>query len=1058
MATILNNCLFFNEPPDDPDDGTDEDEDDDDPSDDDDTDDDGGDISDPDDPDDPEDEDDCTGDPCTGNDGGGGGPGGPSPPQGELIWVCREEITSAIVSGCIDLSAVPSSVNLSSILSSVSGGGSGAGSACTSGQLFTSGVVSRPGWRCVQIPPEDLKATDRGPYASQQECEDDCKKVWVCREVEIECLTASGCIPDATVTICIYIWIGDVQQGDQIYQSQADCERECGGRLRFPEPGGGGPGPGTGGPGGPGPGTGGPGNPTTPCPNRTAYYCVSAPTPPATQSFCQDVGVWQYPDCYCILRQIRMCVGVTEIGFRDSGGNCQFGPHTPPPNAIYFAGYGPSGLEACQRECKNVYDIDCPDDAPPIRYRCEWEQQVYQGTVWFIRRCVSGTNPNLPYASLEDCLEECPQTSTTDVESEYSIATGEGGGESEGAYENLTVGDPNSGASFLDPTYFVPPTNTIYFEERASTGEGGQIFKFFQESSVNALLNPRNYSFKNLNRAIARLNSNYVRNSIRSSISNILYNLKTPDERKYSDQKITNLIKTRLLDGTTTKIDYGYILSLAVRTILTNSNISSQDFSRFVNAQYGVSPDQIANTRQENLAKLELLHAQNSTSQVKYSPSPNQNIAVEIALRKLRALDPRRRRGVFREFMKLWYVLPEDIYAKLPIEEQSGNFYKEKIPNSELLSVQLNTGSSVTVNLHEYTYGANVQTPQNFEIALPETQIHRAFTLKNADHQAAMFHLRSKYSCQLRVTSPSANNLELNYSLSTPLQSHYVLQIDKPSIQDIEFYNNPLVRKTKAKYTLLSDPSAIQDAIQFRVYPWKVLPVNYNDPILGHLTTSSDIEIIYNNMSFEQFGDDLNGPILVRRIPKVVVIIPTDRFDYLFFNGKSKLVDWNKRVLKFSLSQDKNYYNPGMRTNWVKLKYAYPNTDIQDQVNNTGLRAEYDSSSRLFTDAYIDGEQPQRTEDPIRALVRITTELKNTYNINNGLTWKDLYSRITPLQYSAIRRGVPDYMINKLRNGDKTGVKLYHTKGLSGTSTTRLISLKDGQSDNLPIYIDNLDE
>jgi hypothetical protein len=91
-------------------------------------------------------------------------------------------------------------------------------------------------------------------------------------------------------------------------------------------------------------------------------------------------------------------------------------------------------------------------------------------------------------------------------------------------------------------------------------------------------------------------------------------------------------------------------------------------------------------------------------------------------------------------------------------------------------------------------------------------------------------------------------------------------------------------------------------------------------------------------------------------------------------------------------------------------------------------------------------------------LVRITTELKNTYNINNGLTWKDLYSRITPLQYSAIRRGVPDYMINKLRNGDKTGVKLYHTKGLSGTSTTRLISLKDGQSDNLPIYIDNLDE
>jgi hypothetical protein len=178
----------------------------------------------------------------------------------------------------------------------------------------------------------------------------------------------------------------------------------------------------------------------------------------------------------------------------------------------------------------------------------------------------------------------------------------------------------------------------------------------------------------------------------------------------------------------------------------------------------------------------------------------------------------------------------------------------------------------------------------------------------------------------------------------------------------------------------------------------------------------------------------------------------------LFFDGKSKLVDWNQRTLKFGLSQDKNYFNPGTRTNWVKLNYAYPNTDIGDNINNTGLRAEYVSSSLLFTKTFIDGQQPERTEDAFRAAVRITSTLNSTYNITNGLTWKDVYARLTPLQYTAIKRGVPDYMINKLRAGEKTGVKLFHTQGYAGAAKTRLTTLKEGQTDTLPIYIQEINE
>ena len=1025
MAIIINNCFFFNEPPSrGPGDDDDTDDDTVDPSgpgrg----TDDDGGSIDTPDDPDDPDNPDECNGDPCTGGGGGGGG-GPPRPP--ELVWVCRNVL-------------IPQTVYLSN-------------NGIPTG-LFT--IIFFNFVDCVQIPRNEINpATDSGPFSSKDECENNCA-IWVCRKYLFTWSTA-GVDGTGYLSKCVKVKRRDKQPGDIEFNTEAECNQNCSRIVEFPEgePSGYGPGPWTpspggggggggpstgGGGGGGGPSTGGGGGGGT---STSGYNCEEIPSTGGVQNRrCVPVSA---NATYTTLSSCQQqCISTSGTGF---GWACidipTTGGTTRKECRYVFAGsFSTSSL--CAQTCQKYSCSEVPTQVPI-------PGGGTGGMTVIIRRCVP--NPNGQYATLSDCEFSCPSGIVDEPDD-----TGNGLGTGS-IFQNLTTteSDSNSGESFTDPTYFVNSINNI-FEPTTTRGENSQIFSEVQDSGVNLLLGIGQTSFSNLNRSINRLTNQFVRASVKNNISDILYNLKTPDGRKYPDLKIHNAIKGRILDSTTSRMDYGYILNLAVRTILQPAANSTLQFGRFIAAQYGNSAAQIANTRQETIAKLQLLHRQTSVDSSAF-PIVDQNIAISTATARARPLDYRKKRGLKKEFLKLWYILPEDIYAKLSIEEQTQNFYNVKIPNSEVLTIQTNLGSSVNINVLEYNYGVEVQTPNNMEVALPNTQLHRAHTLKNEDHQKVMYNVNSRYSSELRVISPSANNLEFNYTLSTALPSHIVLKIDKTSIEDIPYFQNPFVRKTKARYTLMTDPAEIEDAIKFRIYPWKVYPINYNDPILGHISSQSTIEMTYNNFSFEQFGDDLGGLIFVRRVPKVIVLIPTDRYDYVFFNGKSKLVDWNERVLKFGLSQDKNYFNPGMRTNWVKINYSYPLTDIDNNINNTGLRAEYVSSAPIFTNTYVEGDQPNRTEDAFRALYRVINTLNSTYNIINGLTWKDVYSRLTPEQYTTIQRGVPPYMLNKLRIGEKTGVKIYHTQGFANSIKSRLGELKQGQQDNLPIYIEDINE
>jgi hypothetical protein len=306
----------------------------------------------------------------------------------------------------------------------------------------------------------------------------------------------------------------------------------------------------------------------------------------------------------------------------------------------------------------------------------------------------------------------------------------------------------------------------------------------------------------------------------------------------------------------------------------------------------------------------------------------------------------------------------------------------------------------------------------------------------------------------LTVSSPAASNLELTYDIYASRPSHYVLFIDKPTIEDVPFDASPFVKRTKAKYRIETNEAAIQSGIEFRPYPWMVLPIDHNDPILGHFDSNSNIELNFTNFSLEEFGGDLNGPILVRKIPKCIVLLPTDKYDYLFYSGYSSLVDWNVRTLSYTLSPDPNYYNNKLKNHYfANIELAYPNPDITSEFSEHGMRAAFYSSATVLNDTFENGVEPDRSEHGFRAAVLIASSLNHNYNVNEGLLWTDVYKRMTPVQYSNFKLGIPTYMIDKLRLGEKTNVKLFHNKAEGYGVPTRLLSLKNGKTDTLPIYL-----
>lgn len=653
--------------------------------------------------------------------------------------------------------------------------------------------------------------------------------------------------------------------------------------------------------------------------------------------------------------------------------------------------------------------------------------------------CVSGFDVSYPFTTKAECEAECASVGQIDPEEvdpnlpqDYQYEE----------YPRTELGD-----LLISESYFPIATNDFTFDPKPKIVSGTTIFESNIDSSIYNLISGDDDSVSGINENLSKLSDSMIRQSLRQEIKNILYKLYGPDGRTISEARINKSLKVKTINKQITKVNQRYIFNLAVRAAVTKINANAETTRRIVTATYGKTVQEIVNSRLGNLLRL-------SPTQSIQPITPDINRALDrIELEKI-PLTPSSYTDINSELMKLWYILPEDIYAKTTVVDSSGVTTRLKIPNSELLPVVTSSNQVTGVLVNEYTYNASVVT-QSGTVSIPtNTQIHRAYTINNNVEEACLFDTGSKFSIVFTVSSVPSANLELTYDVSAPRPNHYMLLLDKTTIQDLPFNASPFVKKTSAQYTIETSESAFQDAIRFRPYPWLVLPIDHNDPIFGHFATGSKYTVDFTNFNLEEFGDDLNGPIIVRKVPKSIIILPTDRYDYLFYGGYSTLSDWNVRQLNFSLSPDPNYYNPNIKDHYyANISLAYPNTDITDEYSETAMRASFSSSITNINDTFIDGQEPTRSVHGFRSAVNIASSLNFNYYTNEGILWTDIYKRLTKEQYTTLKIGIPNYMLDRLRAGEKTGIKLFHDKAGDLSTATRLVGLKPNKVDDLPIYL-----
>lgn len=658
--------------------------------------------------------------------------------------------------------------------------------------------------------------------------------------------------------------------------------------------------------------------------------------------------------------------------------------------------------------------------------------------------------------------------------------------------------DPNP-LNIIDDTYY-PTGGEATVSDLVEGSTFKTLFNTNRDSRINNLLGDSPLTLKQLNDFIDSISTTTVRDSFRKEVSEVLFGLHTPDGRPYPESDISKMIREHIKDSTLDEVDVGYILSLRARAVINNAP-PRQQIAFIQKSEFGLS--------KKDLNRLRSLVA-NNRQLVSPPIVPNPTRAVLRARAKKKSLNPSDYSDMNSELLKLWYILPEDIYRRFEVETSAG-VAPLYINNNDTISVEVSDGTTTTLPVYPFVYQLSVvDTYSNVSLIDSESDIDRAVTLNNVVEQACLFDAGSEFKTILDVGLPpdlsckyidletSAGSGEIDvcsdtlivhtsggdYSIPVPtmfltvdttdpdqviplhelgyteflyntsgqLQPFYLLELQPETVQDEHVGSTILNRKTKARYKLITDGSDyIQDLINFRVYPWKVFPISYSDPILGYFTSKSNYDFTFNTFSLKKFGENHGEDIYVRRIPKVVVVIPTDKTQYNPFYKHSFLTHPNNRRINFGALPDPDYSNTGLDHHWLSIVENYPELDVYGELDPNSRRGEYDENSFILNSGMT--EEKTQLRHGFRAAYEIALELARTYYLDGGLMWSDIFVRMSKEEYNTFDRGIPEEVINAFMEGVYTGVKVFHNSTDNYRLETRLLGLKPGMTDNLPFKL-----
>jgi hypothetical protein len=280
----------------------------------------------------------------------------------------------------------------------------------------------------------------------------------------------------------------------------------------------------------------------------------------------------------------------------------------------------------------------------------------------------------------------------------------------------------------------------------------------------------------------------------------------------------------------------------------------------------------------------------------------NEAFALDEISRKGKKLSYREYGGMHKERMKMWKTLAPDLDKAIPIVLADSTVTYIDINMDDSYTFTLSGGGTETRYINDGDYITFVTPTGELSYLELYSDIDKAKMLDIEDTTRIHKLLGDDHFFKFSVSSDETELVEETYSLTSPRPEKYILKLDPSTVEDLP-RDKPIIRKSKATYSVITDEAEISSWILTKPWPYLTKYVDHQDPFLNHLESSNTMSVEFKDISFDQFyGYEEQFPVLPRRMPWYILVIPTDRTRHLLGNSISVLTGYSSRELQFGYS------------------------------------------------------------------------------------------------------------------------------------------------------------
>lgn len=407
----------------------------------------------------------------------------------------------------------------------------------------------------------------------------------------------------------------------------------------------------------------------------------------------------------------------------------------------------------------------------------------------------------------------------------------------------------------------------------------------------------------------------------------------------------------------------------------------------------------------------------------------SENNAIRYVDEKAKPLYHESYTGQAKDRMRVWKTVAPDVNKHIALVQRDGTVLEHPISVADEYYIQEADDTITTHTILDGDYFNYVDRYNNIARGSVFSDIDQAFMLDLSDGAVANSLLGQTNDVTLLASSIPIARIEEDADLSAAHPDAYYLVLRPDTIEDMD-RDHPLVRKSTCKYRWESDESVFNDWVQFKPWPYLVVYVDHEDPFLDHLERRNNIDAIFRDITFDYYkGYEADYPIMPRRIPWYMIIIPTDDPAKTIQSTGSRLIDYSVRELNVTMM------SPLGSGSKKPLRFSPPGLTIEQAPNEQGVDQEarpgniraVSTSSTISTQVrpYQGGTEPlPRTPSSFRNFMGAVREVYDTSTFidpdTSAASWGDVYNRMTTADRNTIKRDdIKEW--NKLKDGFAQG-------------------------------------